>query len=109
MTDLVAHRRKVDERAAVLKPPLGLDIVEDVLGLHRDQAISWIKAHGDPTETPAAVVLLAHERKMNADVIMATCFDMQRERPTFSISLLAHQMMSLLLDAIVVFGGGKAH
>lgn len=111
MSNLIAHRQKIDERVTMLQPPLGLDIVEELLGLQRDNAIEWIKAHGDPTELPAAVVLLAHEAKVNADVIMATCFDMQRDRPTFSIALLAHQMMGLLLNAVLTFGpaNGRTH
>ena len=110
MPNFVSQRRKIDERVAVLEPPLGLDIVEDLLSLPREKAIEWIKKHGDPTEMPAAVVLLAHESKVNADVIMATCFDMQRERPTFSIALLAHQMMGLLLSAVLMLrpNGGTA-
>lgn len=103
MVALLEHRTKIDARASALEPVVGLDIVADLLKLDRDAAKRWVVAHGDPTETPAAAVLLAHEAKVNADTILATCVDMQRTRETFSIALLAHNMMSLLLTAILLF------
>ena len=94
-----------------MEPPLGLDIVADLLKLDREDARQWVMLHGDPTEAPAAVVLLAHQSNVNADTILATCFDMQRKRETFSIALLAHNMVSLLLNAVVLFqrAGKAAH
>jgi len=59
MSELTVYRTKIDERAALLEPLLGLDIFENLFGLQREQAIAWIKKQGDPTETPAAAVLLA--------------------------------------------------
>lgn len=111
MPQLLSHSCKIDERVATLNPPLGLDIVESLLGLRRETAIEWSQAHGDPTEMPAAVVLLAHQSNVNVDVIMATRFDLQRERPMFSVGLLAHQMMGLLLNAVLMLRthSGAAH
>jgi hypothetical protein len=103
MSDLLAYRNTVDERIVLLEPTLGLDIVVDLLKLERNVAADWIKANGDPTEMPAAVVLLAHATKINADTLLATGVEMQRKRSTFSIALLAHQMMGLLLNAIMLF------